>query len=174
MQIRPATAADFPAILHLNQESVHFLSPLDAARLAQLHVQAACHRVLLSEGQVAGFLLAFAAGAAYDSVNYQWFAARYQDFLYIDRVVIAAHLQGQGLGRLLYQDLFVFAQAQAYSRVTCEFDVEPPNPASARFHQSFGFREVGSQLVAGGNKRVSLQAANLLDARLGDHPHEAG
>jgi predicted GNAT superfamily acetyltransferase len=43
------------------------------------------------------------------------------------------------------------------TRVTCEFDIEPPNPASARFHGRFGFREVGRQNVAYAAKAVSLQ-----------------
>jgi predicted GNAT superfamily acetyltransferase len=43
--------------------------------------------------------------------------------------------------------------------VTCEYDIEPPNPASERFHRGFGFTEVGRQSVAGGKKQVSLQAA---------------
>jgi len=43
--------------------------------------------------------------------------------------------------------------------VTCEYDVDPPNPGSERFHTRFGFREVGRQVVAGGKKSVSLQAA---------------
>jgi len=41
--------------------------------------------------------------------------------------------------------------------VSCEFDTDPPNGASRRFHQRRGFREVGSQRVAGGKKAVSLQ-----------------
>jgi len=40
----------------------------------------------------------------------------------------------------------------------CDFEIEPPNPVSARFHARFGFREVGQQRVAGGTKAVSLQA----------------
>jgi predicted GNAT superfamily acetyltransferase len=43
--------------------------------------------------------------------------------------------------------------------VTREFDVDPPNPVSAGFHAKLGFHEVGQQLVAGGTKVVSLQAA---------------
>jgi predicted GNAT superfamily acetyltransferase len=42
--------------------------------------------------------------------------------------------------------------------VACEYDVEPPNDASARFHARFGFGEVGRQRLAGG-KQVSLQMA---------------
>jgi len=158
--IRAAAPADFPAILALNAESVHFLSPLDAQRLQDLHAQAAHHRVVELEGAIAAFLLAFRDGADYDSPNYRWFAQRYAEFLYIDRVVVGATRQGQGLGALLYEDLFALARASGVTQVMCEFDLDPPNPASARFHARFGFREVGTQRLAGG-KQVSLQARSL-------------
>ena len=159
--IRPAAIADFAAILALNAESVHFTSPLDAARLQQLHTQAAYHRVVAIGGSVAAFLLAVREGADYDSPNYCWFAQRYREFLYIDRIVVGAAQQGRGLGALLYDDLFAFARASGVAQVTCEFDVDPPNPASAAFHARFGFREVGTQWLGGGKKRVSLQARAL-------------
>lgn len=159
--IRPAVAGDFAAILALNAESVHFLSPLDAARLHHLHVQAAYHRVVEVEGAIAAFLLAFREGADYDSPNYRWFAQRYPEFLYIDRIVVSAARHGRGLGALLYEDLFAFARASGVRQVTCEFDVHPPNPASAGFHARFGFCEVGTQWLGGGKKQVSLQARSL-------------
>ena len=55
--------------------------------------------------------------------------------------------------------MFGHARSSGRARVTCEFDVDPPNPASEAFHRSFGFREVGRQRVAGGSKLVSLQVA---------------
>lgn len=155
--LRNATPADFPGILALNQESVHFLSPLDEARLAHLHQQSVYHRIVETAGGLSGFLLAFAKAADYDSPNFQWFATRYERFLYIDRVVVMSHAQGLGIGRQLYADLFAFAREQGYPQVTCEFDLDPPNPGSAAFHCRFGFVEVGRQIVAG-KKLVSLQA----------------
>ena len=163
--IRAATAADFARILALNAESVQFLSPLDEARLHGLHAQAAWHRVAEIDGRVAAFLLVLREGADYDSPNYRWFAQRYTQFLYVDRVVVDAAAQGHGLGALLYADLLAFAQTQAVATLTCEFDLEPPNPASARFHARFGFREVGTQWLGGGKKQVSLQARELRPAR---------
>lgn len=145
----------------LNAESVHFLSPLDAPRLRHLHAQAAYHRVLEIDGRVGAFLLALREGADYDSPNYRWLAQRYGEFLYIDRVVVATLQRGQGLGALLYEDLFAFARASGVAQVTCEFDLDPPNPGSARFHARFGFREVGTQWLAAGKKQVSLQARAL-------------
>jgi predicted GNAT superfamily acetyltransferase len=157
----PATPAHFPAILALNAESVRMLSPLDADRLAALHGQAALHAVVVQGEDVVAFLLAFAPGAAYDSPNYRWFDARYRDFLYVDRVVVSSRVRRAGLGRLLYEDLFRHARCAGHARVACEFDVDPPNPASEAFHRAFGFREVGRQRVAGGSKCVSLQVAVL-------------
>lgn len=119
--------------------------------------QAALHRVVEDEGFVTAFLLALREGAAYDSVNYRWFAERYPRFLYVDRVVVSKQRKSRGAGALLYRELFSFAVDQGLPLVACEVDLEPPNPDSLRFHARFGFTEVGQQLVAGGAKRVSLQ-----------------
>jgi hypothetical protein len=158
----PAGRQHFPEILALNAESVHFLSPLSAQQLEHLHVHAAYHKVVVDGQRVAAFLLAFAPGAPYDSVNYQWFAARFSNFLYVDRVVVSQAARGCGLASLLYRDLFHVASAQGFSRVVCEFDIEPPNPVSEAFHRRFGFTQIGAQRVAGGSKLVSLQSAPVL------------
>jgi uncharacterized protein len=162
MPLRDARPADFECILALNAESVHFLSPLAPERLAHLHAQAAYHRVVASDGgEVQAFLLALPETAIYDSPNFHWFAASYPRFLYIDRVVVSAAHQGQGLGRLLYDNLIAFARTSGIARVACEFDVDPPNPASERFHAGYGFAEVGTQHVGPARKRVSLQVLDL-------------
>jgi uncharacterized protein len=161
MQIRDATLTDFPRILALNEESVQFLSPLDHERLSLLHAAAPYHRVVQFDGLVHAFLLVLREGATYDSPNYLWFAQRYEQFFYVDRVVVSASLQGRGAGRLLYDDLVSFAQGHGCQTITCEFDIDPPNPQSARFHAAFGFREVGTQKVGPKQKLVSLQAVSL-------------
>jgi hypothetical protein len=161
MTLQPADARHFPAILALNAESVRFLSPLDAGRLAALHAEAARHVVATADGEVLAFLLAFGPGARYDSPNYRWFQARYADFLYVDRIVVATRAQGRGLGRMLYDDLFDAARRSDCARVACEVDSDPPNPASDRFHEVFGFREVGTQHLPDRGKTVSLKIADL-------------
>ncbi len=157
MLIRDASAADFERILQLNEESVHFLSPMTLARLETLHAEAAYHRVVDQDGQIAGFLLAFREGTNYDSSNYVWFTERYDQFLYVDRIVVSKDFQGQGIGNKLYDDLFEFARNIGVARVTCEFDIDPPNDASRRFHERFGFSEVGTRSYGEVVKQVSLQ-----------------
>ena len=161
MVIRPATPADFPAILALNAASVAVLAPMDHALLEELHAQAHYHRVIEENGAVLAFLLVFREGVRYDSPNYLWFSAHYPRFLYIDRIVVSASARGRGLGPALYADLIAVARNSGVDLLCCEYDLEPPNPGSARFHAGFGFHEVGKQRVAGGKKSVSLQILDL-------------
>jgi predicted GNAT superfamily acetyltransferase len=159
-RIRSAEPADLPEVLALNRASEQFLSPLDEDGLVRLHTLAAYHRVVEVDGKVGAFLLALRDGTDYESSNYRWFAERHRTFLYIDRVVVAAQLRGQRLGALLYEDLFGFARQSRVALVTCEYDIEPPNIASARFHASFGFHRVGQRVF--GDKRVAMQALTLM------------
>ncbi len=161
MLIRDANAADFERILQLNEESVHFLSPLTLARLEALHAEAGYHRVIDDNEKIAGFLMAFREGTRYDSSNYLWFIQHYDQFLYIDRVVVSKQYQGQGIGKNLYVNLFEFAKNSGVTRVTCEFDIEPPNHASQRFHEHFGFSEVGKRSYGEITKQVSMQMIGI-------------
>lgn len=160
-QIRPATLLDYKQILKLNEESVHFLSPLSKEKLAHLHQESEILKVIEIDGFVEAFVLALREGKDYDSVNYIWFEKNYDKFLYIDRVVVSVKKQNSGLGKLLYEEVFKHAESIDTPVVTAEIDIEPPNPVSLRFHEKFGFKEVGKQSVAGGKKIVSLQAAQI-------------
>jgi uncharacterized protein len=159
MNLRSAGCADFSSILTLNEESVRFLSPLSPEGLFALDREAELHVVIEQAGAVVAFLLALREHANYDSANYQWFSLRYPSFLYIDRIVVAQEVQARGAGSLLYERAFSHAVEIGIPILACEFDVDPPNPVSERFHAKFGFREVGRQRVANGSKHVSLRVA---------------
>lgn len=157
--IRAVIESDLPGILGLNDAEVQHTSPMDRERLLGLvHMSAHC-KVAIVEGQVAAFLIALRNGAPYENDNYGWFSSRYASFLYVDRIVVSSRFSGRGIGGRLYRDLFAFARSRGIRSVVCEYNIVPPNPASRAFHEKFGFREVGTQWVAGGTKRVSLQAA---------------
>jgi predicted GNAT superfamily acetyltransferase len=157
--LRDATAADFPRILALNLAEVQQTSAMDRARLDYLHARSAFHRVACVDGEVAAFLLAFRDGAEYPNPNFDWFAARYPCFLYVDRIVVDAAVNGRGLGSAMYRDLFAHARKIGAAVVTCEFNIVPANEASVRFHARWGFQEVGRQWLDDGKKQVSLQVA---------------
>ena len=158
MIIRKAENKDLNKILELNEESVHFLSPLTMEKLEHLVSQSELLEVVEVDGEVEAFVLTITEGKDYDSVNYLWFAAHYERFLYIDRVVVSVKMNGKGLGGMLYKSVFEYAKQKNIPFVTAEIDINPPNPGSLSFHEKYGFKEVGKQTVAGGTKVVSLQA----------------
>jgi predicted GNAT superfamily acetyltransferase len=160
LAFRPFEERDAAAVLALNAASVAVLSPLDEARLRLLAGLACLHEVAEEAGAVVGFLLAFADGALYDSVNYRWFAARFKRFVYIDRVVVDAVQRGAGVGREFYRRAEAHAAAAGCAWLVCEVDVEPPNHGSLAFHRRLGFVEVGRQMVGGG-KVVSMQVRDV-------------
>jgi len=152
-------ADDFGSLIELNQTEVQQTSPLDLERLHQLDRLSSYHKVAVADGRVAAFLLAMREGAPYRNDNDGWFAARFPQFVYVDRIVVGPGFAGFGIGSRLYEDLFRYARSQGVKAITCEYNVEPPNPASQRFHAKFGFQELGRQWVGQGTKLVSLQAA---------------
>ena len=95
-------------------------------------------------------LLAFDRKPADISPNFDWFAARYSDFAYIDRVVVAASAHGKGLGKALYAHLFEQAKAAGFQRIVCEVNLDPPNPGSLAFHERMGFSAVGEARLDNG------------------------
>lgn len=159
--IRDAGQGDFEAIIALNASEVRHTSPMDNRALVALHALAAHHKVVSVDGKVGAFLLAMDAGCGYANPNFEWFAARYPSFVYVDRIVVGSGYQGLRLGSRLYQDLFARARDRGIALVACEYNLVPPNEPSRRFHDRFGFTQVGSQWLGDGAKQVSLQVASV-------------
>ena len=158
--IRDIMESDYRSILELNRAEELQTSAMDLQRLEELIDMSAFGKVFTIEGQVAAFILALRENASYQNDNFDWFAARVPSFLYVDRVVVGSKFSGLGIGTKLYHELFTFARSERVGTVTCEYNIEPQNPASRAFHDKFGFKELGTQFVAGGTKFVSLQAAD--------------
>jgi len=135
------------ALLALNNAHAAELSWLEADKLAVMVGEAfAARRV----GVADALLIAFDQAAAYDSPNFLWFRERYDRFVYVDRIVVAEAARGRGLAKALYLELFAAATAAGHTRVVCEVNAEPPNPASDAFHAALGFVEVGTAELGGG------------------------
>jgi predicted GNAT superfamily acetyltransferase len=162
MTLRPASQRDHGRLLDLNAASVRELSPLDEPRLRYiLELAHSCLVVESDGGLIAGFAIAVAPGADYDSANYAWFAERYERFLYLDRIAVAADSRRRGVGALLY-DAMEYA-AVDFERMVCDVNVQPRNDASLAFHAARGYREVG-QLAHGDVKTVALMSKELAAA----------
>ena len=146
-------------VLALNNEHAAELSWLEDERLSFLLGEAFYARRI---GDLEAFIMTFDQEANYDSPNFLWFRERYERFIYVDRVVVAAHARGRGHARRLYQDLFEHAERAGHTLVTCEVNADPPNPASDAFHAALGFTEVGDAVIHGGKKAVRYYVKQIV------------
>jgi predicted GNAT superfamily acetyltransferase len=158
MELRDLTRTGWPQMLALNLASVRELSPLDEQRLEW--ILSLAHRSLAveHEGEVVAFALAIASGTPCDSPNYRWFATRFERFLYLDRIVVAAPFRRRGIATRLYDAME--SAADSFDRMVCDVNLLPPNQASLAFHAARGYREVG-RFTHGPEKVVALLSKEL-------------
>ncbi|SEM14016.1 hypothetical protein SAMN05428989_3175 [Pseudoxanthomonas sp. GM95] len=154
---RAVRDGDVPALLALNNAHAAELSWQEPAQFDALLQQACWTR---TAGNAQALLIALNQDAAYDNPNFAWLRARFKRFVYIDRVVVAPALQGQGVAGALYRELLTQARDWQQPRLVCEINLDPPNPASVTFHQRLGFEQVGQADLPGG-KRVGYFACPL-------------
>ena len=155
VHVRDAGAADHPAILALNNSAVPHVNALSTEEFAWLSGHANFFRLVEDDAGLLGFAIVLPSGLDYWSDNYKWFTARFDRFLYLDRVVVAERGRRRGVGRALYDALFAFG-AGAWPRVTLEVNLRPPNPDSERFHEALGFTTLGVREYDGGASAVLM------------------
>ncbi len=170
--LRPDDDATLDAVLSLNRSWVPHVGPLHRDRLVDILAESAEAQVAELAGlprpafspRVVGFVIVLAPGASYDSPNYRWFEDRLAGggspgrFHYVDRIAVAPGMQGRGVGRRLYEAVFAGARAADAAEVTCEVNLDPPNPDSQAFHSRLGFVEVGRQWTYDDSVEVQLLA----------------
>src|SRR5271154_3809826 len=150
---------DASTTLQLNNAHAKETSELDLVRLTTL-LDLACYARGIDQGKTA-FLIALDHTAPYQNPNFAWFKSAYQSFVYIDRIVVAESARGQGIARLLYEDLFAAAHRAGVPGIVCEVNLEPPNPASDAFHLAMGLKKFEKAVLYDGAKTVNYFAKNL-------------
>ena len=158
--IRDVREHELDSVLALNNNAGLAILPLDAARLRLFYETAEYFRVAERDGNLAGFLVGFGSGAAHDSSNFAWFGERYPQFFYIDRIVVASRRRGGGVGRAFYADVQSFAELR-YPQLACEVFLDHGADPALLFHGSFGFREVGQNVMAEAEVRASMLMKEL-------------
>ena len=161
LKIKNAGRNDLQDLLALNQSNLPHVGSISMPDMAHLYSQAVYFRVAEFKEQAAGFLIAFEPEAEYGSLNFLWFKAHYDAFVYIDRIVVAPEARRKGIGVRLYQDLELFAADRKIPIMACEYNLRPKNEVSREFHQRYGFKEVGTQDTENGKKTVSLQIKSV-------------
>lgn len=157
--LRRLSPVDAPLLVGLNDSAYPAVPITSADSLRQLLEFSDLAAAIERDGDIVGFVVTVGDGAAYDSENYRFFSARGISSRYVDRIVIAESERGSGLGAALYRLVFSAARAEGRVEVTCEVNLDPPNPASLAFHERLGFTSVGTQATKGGTVTVTLLAA---------------
>jgi len=148
---------DLDALIELNNAHAVELSWVEKPHFEDMILKSVYARGV---APAKAFLIAFNQTALYDNVNFLWFRARYDRFIYVDRIVVAPSFRGQGVARALYEELFELARRQWQSPVVCEVNADPPNPRSDIFHNRLGFKHVGESMIPSG-KRVRYLAKDI-------------
>jgi hypothetical protein len=148
-------------LTELNNAAVPAVPEVTTEDMSQLLGRANWSVVLEHGDGVAGMVICFDSGQDYDSENYRYFESHYGSHFYIDRIVIDEQARGMGFGALLYGEVFGEAARRSVDQVTCEVNLEPPNPASIAFHHRMGFVDVDTQATKGGTVVVQLMAARV-------------
>jgi predicted GNAT superfamily acetyltransferase len=158
--IRDVREHELDLVLALNNAAGPGILPMDAAKLRFFWEHADYFRVAEKDGLLAGFLVALSHEAVHDSPNFLWFRERYPEFLYIDRIVVASTRRGTGVGRVFYADVQSYAELHV-PQLAAEVFLESSSHPALLFHGSFGFREVGQQVMPGTNLRAAMLVKEL-------------
>ena len=135
MTVRDITFNDLDTVVDINQTALEGVGPLDREGLALLVKQADQALVVDDDGDIAGFVITLPTGATYDSSRYEWFEKRLDDYVYLDRIVVADTHRRLGVASRLYEEI------EGDKPVALE--VYETNDASLAFHEQRGFEPVG-------------------------------
>lgn len=161
VQLRAATAADLPDVIEMNNRAVPAVNAHTAASFETLWHTSTELMIAEIDGEIAGFLLMLdGPGRDYASANYVWFSQKFDNFYYVDRIVVGENSRGHGVGRLLYE-WAIENGSDRYPVLCAEVNIKPRNEVSLNFHHAMQFEAVGEQDTEGGEKRVVLLARSL-------------
>ena len=141
-------------LLNINNAAVPDVGVLTPAKAEWLAGHVVMPGLAMLDGKPAGTVVVLSDSCGYDSDYYRWFTGRYQNFLYIDRIIVADWARGQGVAQALYRQIDQLA-AEIGAAVVADVYCEPPNTPSLNLHRKMGFEEVGTQYFPAINKTAA-------------------
>lgn len=134
-------------LLNLNNQFSKETSKLDLEKFEEMVANSFCAIAIAPE---VGFILAFDENSNYNGAHFQYFKTKYENFLYIDRVIVGRNFQGQGIGTSFYEIILEIAEEEGKDLLVCEVNIDPPNDISIEFHENFGFEAIEEKTLDNG------------------------
>ncbi|MDX1491162.1 MAG: GNAT family N-acetyltransferase [Pseudohongiellaceae bacterium] len=97
--------------------------------------------------EIQGFMLGMASGRDIEHFSYQWFMARYDNFLYIDRVVVDESARGNALASSMYEEARFWARQNGIDKIVCQLYDRPPMPEAHTQLKELGFEALESVML---------------------------
>ncbi len=142
MDIIALSTSDIDAMWTINEQGLPGTGNVSKEGIAKLLEFSSLSFGAYDQGELLGFVLCLPPKTAYGSLNYAWFNEHYASFVYVDRIAVSEEHRNRGVGSALYDHVVSYSKQHGVP-VAAEVNREPPNPGSVRFHQRFGFEEVG-------------------------------
>lgn len=142
MDIIALSVSDIDAMWAINEQGLPGTGKVSKKEIVQLLEFSSLSVGAYDQGELVGFVICLPPKTAYGSLNYAWFNEHYESFVYVDRIAVSEENRNKGVGSALYDHVVSYSKQHGVP-VAAEVNREPPNPGSMRFHNRFGFEEVG-------------------------------
>lgn len=131
----------------LNQEAGGEALSKSESDFALIVHQADFSIIRKNNDQLQGFMLGMASGRDLEHFSYQWFMTRYDNFLYVDRVVINTSSQGNALATAMYEEARFWARENGIDKIVCQVHDRPPSPEAHALLKQLGFEALESVML---------------------------
>ena len=142
METRELSEIDVHSMWSINEQGLPGTGQVSEQEVSDLLKLSTLSIGVFREEELLGFVICLSPGTDYKSLNYAWFNNKYDAFIYVDRIAVSLDQRDEGIGSKLYEEVIAYSQENAIP-IAAEVNLNPPNPGSMRFHNRFGFEEVG-------------------------------
>ncbi len=98
-------------------------------------------------GKLSGFLLGISAGKLVENFGYLWFQTRFDNFLYINRVVTTIDDRRADAGTAMLLDVLQWCRERGIASVVCQVHDRPPDPAGHALCKALDFQPLESVML---------------------------
>jgi predicted GNAT superfamily acetyltransferase len=98
-------------------------------------------------GKLSGFLLGIDSSRVVENFGYVWFQMRFDNFLYVDRVVITTDARRRGMATAMLTQVLQWCREHGIDNLVCHVHDRPANPAGHALCKTMGFMPLESVML---------------------------